>query len=425
MKFILVIFSLFFLSSCFFGPVKELKYQIEDTLDEGKPLVEPTKIKNISQTKAAVVTWQSDLEDYPNSDSHLFLGKENLFTISSNGNLIALNHEDGSVNWVKNFNVEVSSGISGNDSVLVFTSKDGYIYCVNLNGKLLWRTFFGRVISPPLLLDDRAVLRRDDNLFIGINLLEGNIEWNYQAPSSPLTINTQGKMIFSDGVVYSGLPGSKLIALEASSGLIIWEVTISRPEGTSDIDRINDITSQPIIDNSLIFTVSINGDIACLDRKTAEILWKRPLSSFMGISDHLDEVIVVHETNSIYSLEKLSGKSNWRNPALKGRMLTTGIIIDDFFIVGDFEGYLHIIDINSGDIVGRTALRSKDKIFNNMIKSLDGSFFAMNANGSIYKFKLSDVDIPVDVSKEELEDTELEDSTTLSIFDKLKDVILD
>ena len=320
MKFILVIFSLFFLSSCFFGPVKELKYQIEDTLDEGKPLVEPTKIKNISQTKAAVVTWQSDLEDYPNSDSHLFLGKENLFTISSNGNLIALNHEDGSVKWVKNFNVEVSSGISGNDSVLVFTSKDGYIYCVNLNGKLLWRTFFGRVISPPLLLDDRAVLRRDDNLFIGINLLEGNIEWNYQAPSSPLTINTQGKMIFSDGVVYSGLPGSKLIALEASSGLIIWEVTISRPEGTSDIDRINDITSQPIIDNSLIFTVSINGDIACLDRKTAEILWKRPLSSFMGISDHLDEVIVVHETNSIYSLEKLSGKSNWRNPALKGRI---------------------------------------------------------------------------------------------------------
>ena len=137
-----------FLSSCFFGPVKELKYQIEDTLDEGKPLVEPTKIKNISQTKAAVVTWQSDLEDHPNSDSHLFRGKENLFTISSNGNLIALNHEDGSVNWVKNFNVEVSSGISGNDSVLVFTSKDGFIYCVNLNGKLLWRTFFGRVISP-------------------------------------------------------------------------------------------------------------------------------------------------------------------------------------------------------------------------------------------------------------------------------------
>ena len=131
------------------------------------------------------------------------------------------------------------------------------------------------------------------------------------------------------------------------------------------------------------------------------------------------------ETRDFYSLEKLSGKSNWRNPALKGRMLTTGIIIDDFFIVGDFEGYLHIIDINSGDIVGRTALRSKDKILNNMIKSLDGSFFAMNANGSIYKFKLSDVDIPVDVSKEELEDTELEDSTTLSIFDKLKDVILD
>ena len=63
-------------------------------------------------------------------------------------------------------------------------------------------------------------------------------------------------MIFSDGVIYSGLPNAKLIALEAATGLLIWEATISRPKGTSDIDKLNDITSQPVIDNSLIFVVS-------------------------------------------------------------------------------------------------------------------------------------------------------------------------
>ena len=47
-------------------------------------------------------------------------------------------------------------------------------------------------------------------------------------------------------------------------------------------------------------------------------------------------------------MKGLTGKSNWRNGKLKGRSLTTGTIIDDFFIAGDFEGYLHTIDVNTG-----------------------------------------------------------------------------
>ena len=39
------------LTSCVFGPVKELKYQIEDSWDEGKTVTEPTPLKQIYQKK--------------------------------------------------------------------------------------------------------------------------------------------------------------------------------------------------------------------------------------------------------------------------------------------------------------------------------------------------------------------------------------
>jgi outer membrane protein assembly factor BamB len=427
MKKIFALFIALITSSCFFGPVKELKYQIEDSFDEGEPLSEPSKISNISQTKSTKIIWRSKLESNLEHKTHLFHNNDILFAISSSGNLTALNAEDGLVIWTKKFNVKVSSGLSGNDSIIVFTSEDGYIYCVDYDGKLLWKSFFGRILSPPLVLDDFMVLRRDDNLFTSFDILEGNIIWKYQAPSSPLTLNTQGKMIYSDGVVYSGLPNAKLIALEATSGFLIWEATISRPKGTSDIDKLNDITSQPVIDNSLIFTVSMNGDVACLDRKTSEILWTRPLSSFVGITDHLDEVLVVHHTDSIYSLNKLTGKSNWRIGDLKGRSLTTGIIIDDYFITGDFEGYLHIIDVNTGVLVGRLFLESDEKILNNLTKNLDDSFYAVNTKGIIYKLKLVDVDIQTVNAETEssvMEDDISEESSTFKLFDKLKDKIL-
>ena len=427
MKYIFALLIAFSTSSCVFGPVKELKYQIEDSFDEGESLTEPKQISNFPQTKSIEIIWKSQIEEKPNNKTHLFQAEDTLFAISTSGNLSAFNAEDGLIKWSKRFNVEVSSGLSGNDSVLVFTSRDGHIYCVDFDGKLLWKSFIGRILSTPLVLDEFLVLRRDDNLFVSLDILEGNILWKYQAPSSSLTIATQGKMIFSDGVIYSGLPNAKLIALEATTGFLLWEATISRPKGTSDIDKLNDITSQPVIDNSLIFVVSMNGDVACLDRKTSEILWTRPLSSFVGITDHLDEVVVVHQTDSIYSLNKLTGKVNWRNGKLKGRSLATGIIIDDFFITGDFEGYLHTIDVNTGDLVGRLLLESKEKILNNLTKNLDDSFYAINTEGLIYRLKLVDVDIPIENTEvgSNIEDDDIsEESSTFKLFDKLKEKIL-
>ena len=424
MKYIFALLIALTTSSCFFGPVKELKYQIEDSFDEGESLTEPKKISNFPQTKSFEIIWKSQIKSNPDNKTHLFQASNTLFAISSSGNLLAFNAQDGLIKWSKNFNVEVSSGLSGNDSIVTFTSQDGNIYCVDFDGKLLWKSFFGRILSPPIVLDEFMVIRRDDNLFASLDILEGNTVWNYQAPSSALSLDTQGEMIFSDGVIYSGLPNAKLIAFEAATGLLIWEATISRPKGTSDIDNLNDITSQPVIDNSLIFVVSMNGNVACLDRKTSEVLWTRPLSSFVGITDHLDEVVVVHQTDSIYSLNKLTGKSNWRNGKLKGRSLTKGIIIDDFFITGDFEGYLHIIEVNTGVLAGRLLLKSKEKILNNLTKNLDDSFYAINTKGFIYRLKLGDVDIPIENTEIELnveDDDVSEESTTLKLFDKFKE----
>ena len=194
---------------------------------------------------------------------------------------------------------------------------------------------------------------------------------------------------------------------------------------------MNDITSQPIIDNALIFTVSMNGDIACIDRKTSEILWTRPFSSYVGITDHLDEVLVVHKTDSIYSFNKISGKSNWRNPKIKGRSLTKGIVVDDTFIVGDFSGYLHLFNIDSGKIIGRTLLKSKAGIINIAINETDNTFYALNENGVIFKLKLTDVDIPINSKNIKSNIEEKEDGSELAKeskpkkwLDKLKDAII-
>jgi outer membrane protein assembly factor BamB len=415
------------LTSCVFGPVKELKYQIEDSWDEGKTVTEPTPLKQIYQKKGTQTVWEvSTKSSDANKSLDFIVRNEKVIVLLAQGRLLAINQADGNIIWDKQFDAVVTSGLGANNNHLLFTSQDGYVWCLDLDGELLWKSYAGMVDVQPLVLDGSVIVRRNDNQFIEMKLIDGRQGWTYQAPTPPLTVNDKGKMLFSDGVIYTGLPAAKLIALEAATGALIWEAAISRSKGASDIDRVIDITSIPVIDNELIFTASMNGDTACLDRRSAQNLWSRPLSSFVGVTDHLDEVLVVHESNSIYSLDKISGETNWRNADLVGRNLTKGIIVDDMFVVGDYEGILHTINIGDGKLVGRTYLGKNSPVVNNMMIGEDDSIIVMNEDGSILKLVISDIDIPLDESKVISEEGgDAENSTTLKLFDKLKDAILD
>ena len=194
-------------------------------------------------------------------------------------------------------------------------------------------------------------------------------------------------MLFANGVIYSGLPGGKLIAIEAKTGIMIWEVAVAQSKGVTEIDRANDVTSQPIIDGPIIYSVSSSGKIAAFDRRTAQSLWDRTLSSFAGLNIYGNDIILVHESSSIYSLQNDTGKTKWRNGDLQYRNIGLGAIAADLIAVGDFAGYLHFIDTSDGKITNRIKL-SDSQILDNTISVSDSKLIVMDANGNIYCLEL-------------------------------------
>ena len=72
------------LSSCVFGPVKELKYQIEDAWDEGKPVNEPTPLKQIYQKKSIQMLWEVNANKIEsNKPLNIIVQNEKVFVLSA------------------------------------------------------------------------------------------------------------------------------------------------------------------------------------------------------------------------------------------------------------------------------------------------------------------------------------------------------
>jgi len=394
MRYLIVFLFLIYLSACV-GPVKELKYQIEDSWDSEPATETPTELSDVNNEKNIETLWSTNIgsesswvgENKPTTSNVLdiFPFENFIFTLNHDGKMKKIDANDGKIIWEKAFDTTVTAGVSGNSDYLFFVSNEGLLWCVNHDGKELWKTYVGgQVFVSPLANSTFVSVRLNYNKFVQINSLDGSVKWQYQAGTPPLSINQQGKMTYGDGVIYSGLPEGKLIAIEAQTGMLIWEASVAQPKGITEIERVNDITSQPIIDGPVVFSISSNaGKIVAIDRRSSQSLWDRPLSSFVGINLNGGDIIVVHESNSIYSLDANEGKTNWRNADLQYRNIGKGAIAGDYLIVGDFIGYLHFIDLKSGKITNRIRM-SDSQIVNNILVLNDRKIIAMDINGNVH-----------------------------------------
>ncbi len=69
-----------------------------------------------------------------------------------------------------------------------------------------------------------------------------------------------------------------------------------------------------------------------------------------------DTLYVVDDDSHLVALSASNGEQRWRLDDLAGRQLTAPAFADGRLVVGDFEGYLHVIDAENGTLVGRTEI---------------------------------------------------------------------
>ena len=384
----LVLLIIFFLSGCFFGPVQELHDQIEDTYFDDDFIDAPTPLKDLKTNIELKVVWQENVGEHNGTNLDIFYKEDFVYVASSSGAIKKINIKTGEESWERNFDIKITSGVTGDDDNLIFSTSDGFLWCIDLNGELLWKTLLdGEVNSLPIVYDSKVVVKINSYKIVQLNIIDGSILWKYQAAIPPLTFKSEGKLAQSNKVIYLGLPGGKMIAIDAPTGGLVWESNISRAKGSTDIERANDITSHPVIDGPVIYGITTNGDISSLDRRTGKTIWTQPVSSFYGMAFDGFNLFVTHDSGAIYSVSKSDGEVMWRQGDLKFRKIRVGTIIHDFIAFGDYEGYVHFVGINDGRILGRIKLEDS-QILNNIIKVDESLLLLMSAEGDITCLKV-------------------------------------
>lgn len=408
----------FFLSSCFIGPVKELKFQIEDSWDDSISYASnPVPLNKLDNKFEINILQKGFFDGVSRRNFKLLIDNQNIFYISTNGILSFYNLETNEYKDIYKHNINISSGISGNSKNLFFVDVEGYLCSFSFDHGLNWRTFVGEVFSPPILIFDKVVTKNTNNEFIALNIIDGSVLWSYKLPTPPLSIRSWGPMSSADNLLFSGGPSGKTIAINALNGSLIWETTFSQPRGSSEIERSNDVTSEVALDDYAVYVASSNGNTSALSKVDGSILWDRPLSSFAGLSLYEDNLFVTHSSGSIYNLSKITNKIIWRNSSYTGRDTSKPIFFDNYIVVTDFEGWIHFL--NKDDGLDQSRFKIAESTLLEPIIFNDRLFF-VSVNGEFNLLSLSNsIKVNEQNQDKNLDNKDLKSNNEDSIIDNL------
>ena len=134
---------------------------------------------------------------------------------------------------------------------------------------------------------------------------------------------------------------------------------IAVAQGRSDLERLVDIDGAMAIVGARLYVAGYQGSMIAVNLNNAQVEWGHEASSVVGIGEGFGNVYLAHEDSALSAYDAVSGKVLWELDALTYRDITTPVTASSYVVVGDFQGYLHVIAQSDGRFVGRRKVDGK------------------------------------------------------------------
>jgi len=369
--------------------VSGCKWMRGDKKDNIEP---PTELVDIESAIAIGEAWSRDIGD---TEGRHGLRKppavagDRVLVGDLEGKVVAVDAATGKELWQVETGIRIASGAGTGDGTAVFGGMDGEVLALDLaSGAERWRsTVSSEVLATPAIARGIVVVRSYDGRLFGLDASDGKRRWLYDRGVPALTLRGNSAPVIAGGAVYAGYDDGRVVAVRLEDGAPAWEQVVAIGEGRTDLDRMVDVDGMLAIGDAEVYAVTFQGQVAALATESGQPLWTREFSSYGGLTLAGDRVLVTDDEGVVFALDRRSGGALWKMDALKYRWPTTPAVHGEYAVVGDLEGWLHWIELDSGKLVGRTRI-GRDAIRAAPVASADGSLFAITVDGDLAALRI-------------------------------------
>jgi outer membrane protein assembly factor BamB len=278
-----------------------------------------------------------------------------LYAAARNGRVVALDAATGRERWKQDTKAHLAAGPGvGSNLVALGTSGGKVIALEAATGKRLWDTpVSSEVLAAPLVTRDRVLVRAVDGRLHALDASTGKAQWTGEDPVPRLSLRGTAAPVLAKDTVITGFDSGKVAAFTLGAGDLVWQAQVTTPGGRSELDRLADVDGAVQVEGNDGFAVGYQGRVVMFALDSGQVWWNREMSSYRTPALDDTQVYVATSDGSVAALRRRDGTVVWQQEGLKRRGLSAPAVSGNAVVVGDFDGYLHWLDRDSGKFVAR------------------------------------------------------------------------
>lgn len=346
------------------------------------PKAKPNELTPIEATAQLRVLWQASVGK---SAEFVFtpavVGKS-VYAAARDG--VIARFDDGREVWRKSAGQPLSGGVGSDGRLVVVGTLKGDVLAFEADtGRELWKArASSEVLAAPAVSDGLVVVRSGDSRIFAFEPADGRRRWTYQRATPALTLRSNVGVTLTERAILAGFPGGKLVAISPVNGAALWEGTVALPKGATELERIADLTSAPVVGGREVCTAAFQGRVACFDLASGTGLWAREMSSRAGLDMDDRHIYVSDDKGNVLAFMRDGGGSVWKQDKLLLRSLSRPLAVGSRVVVGDYQGVVHLLKRDDGAFAAR--LQTDGSAISADPQPVPGGFLVQTRNGGLY-----------------------------------------
>lgn len=268
------------------------------------------------------VGWLSMVAFVPNRKGALqsppVIGDGRMFTVDAQGVIRAWSWPERRQLWhlqparkTRSTNIGGGLALVGNTLYVV----DGVAQALALDaatGRQKWAVDIGTPgRSAPTVVGGLMVFTTIDARLYALDAATGQQRWTYQATDVSTTLFGAGAPAIVNDIVVAGFGSGDLVALRAASGEVVWSDSLGGGNGLGAMLDFACVRGGPVVVGGTAYAISLSRVLVAIDMRSGRRLWEREVSGQSPLCVCGEWLYLISLDQQLACLDRVTGQVRW------------------------------------------------------------------------------------------------------------------
>lgn len=305
----------------------------------------------------------------------------------SDGLVLAVDALTGVDRWRGQAGGKLSAGVGSDGKVAAVVTVDNELVVLE-QGVKKWSTrLASRTTTAPLVAGERVFVLGVDRVVHAFDAIDGRRLWTLQRPGEALTLAQPGVLAAYKNTLVAGV-GAQMLGIDPTTGSVRWDVPITSPRGTNEVERLNDLVGPVLRVGDSLCARAFQTAVGCVNvtgADRANLRWSRVVGGQKAVGGDADFVFGADGSDRLSAWKAAAGELAWTNERLLYRNLSAPLSAGKTLVFGDFEGQVHFLDRETGKTLLRLATDGSPVVAQPVLSGT--TMLVVTRNGGLFAYR--------------------------------------